>query len=149
MAWRFAFFFLLIAFIAVNCNRGTQNAILPDTIRMLDPGEISSFHPEISVSLGWVPYQEKEMVPSGKNEWLVLDAHSNEREGKVPVILISYPGSTDSIYLDMDIDNALLGRLIKHSAITQQHIQRPFTTFFEESKCQKCHPPEVKVNFGN
>lgn len=146
MTWRIAFFFLLIAFIVFNCGETRQLAATSDS-RIMHPSEISSFHPEISITVGWVPYQNQKLVRTGRNEWKMVKRQPDDREGKVPVILVSYPQSRDSIILDMDITNELLGKLIKHSAITQEPIKRPFSTFFEEAQCKKCHPAHIKLDF--
>lgn len=113
----------------------------------MQPSEITSFHPEISVTVGWVPYQDQKLVRTGKNEWKMVKRENGGREGKAPVILVSYPKTRDSILLDMDITNELLGKLIKHSAITQEPIKRPFSAFFEEAQCKKCHPAHIKLDF--
>lgn len=147
MNWRFAFFFVSVAFIVVNCSKTTQN-LVQDRTRMMQPSQISSFHPEISITLGWVPYQDQKLVQTGRNEWKIVKHQEGDKARKVPVLVVNYPETKDSILLDMNIENELLGKLIKHSAITQEPIRRPFTTFFEEAKCQKCHPPHIKVDFG-
>ena len=146
MNWRFAFFFVLIAFIVMNCSK-TQK-LAADRSRMMQPADISSFHPEISIRLGWMPYQDQKLVQTGRNEWKIVKHESGDKAGAVPVIIVSYPESKDTILLDMNIENELLGKLIKHSSITQEPIKRPFTTFFEEAKCQKCHPEHIEVDFG-
>ena len=149
MNWKFAFFFLLIAFIVVNCSKTQQQAAF-DKSRMMQPSQISSFHPEIVLTVGWMPYQDQKLVQTGKNEWKIIEHQEGDKAGSVPVIVVSYPDSKDSILLDMNVKNELLGRLIKHSAITQEPITRPFTTFFEEAKCEKCHPDHIdlKADFG-
>jgi hypothetical protein len=145
MNWRYAFFLLLIAFFVVNCSK-TKEFIAP-TSRTMQPSEISGFHPEISIQIGWVPYQNQHLILNGNNEWRIVPIEG-ERQGAVPTLLISYPESGDSILLDMNIENEMLGKLIKHSAMTQEPIKRPFHKFFEVAKCQKCHPPEIEVDFG-
>jgi hypothetical protein len=55
--------------------------------------------------------------------------------------------SKDTIWIDMNTDTELLGRLVKHSLMTQEPIQRPYTNFFEVASCEKCHPAHVKVEF--
>lgn len=146
MTYRFAFFFMVIAFVVTNCSKTQREAF--ERSRMMQPADMSSFHPPISITLGWMPYQDQKLVQTGRNEWKIVQHQADDREGKVPVIIVSYPESRDSILLDMNIKNELLGKLIKHSAITQQPIHRPFTTFFEEAKCEKCHPEDVEVDFG-
>ena len=147
MTWRFAFFFLLIAFIVFNCGETKELAATTMNGRTMQPSEISSFHPEISITIGWVPYQDQKLVRTGKNEWKMAKRQSGDKEGAAPVILVSYPRTRDSILLDMDIANELLGKLIKHSAMTQEPIKRPFTTFFEEAQCKKCHPAHINLDF--
>ena len=117
------------------------------TSRIMHPSEIASFHPEIKITIGWVPYQDQKLVRTGKNEWKMVKRQSDDAEGSAPVILVSYPRTRDSILLDMDITNELLGKLIKHSAMTQEPIKRPFSTFFEEAQCKKCHPAHIKLDF--
>ena len=146
MKWKYAFFILLLLLIIANCNRTAQREMTVENLREMNTAAISSFHPEITISLGWVPYEEKEMVPTGKNQWLVLNAHGPENTGMIPLLVVSFPGTRDSILLDMDMSNELLGKLIKHSAITQVPIQRPFSRFFAEARCGKCHPPHIKLN---
>ncbi|MCB0586989.1 MAG: hypothetical protein KDD06_16915 [Phaeodactylibacter sp.] len=146
MTWRFAFFFLLIAFIVINCSEPRQ-MVTDRAGRTMHPSEISSFHPEMSITIGWVPYQDQKLVRTGKNEWEMVKRQSGDKKGAAPVILVTYPQSKDSILLDMDIKNELLGKLIKHSAMTQEPIKRPFSTFFEEAKCRKCHPSNIPLPF--
>ena len=144
MNWKFAFFFTLIAFIVLNCSP-TQNIAL-DQSRTIKPSEISSFHPEITLTTGWVPYKDQKLVKTGKNEWKVVK-EDGAKQGKVPILVVSFPESGDSILLDMNIENELLGKLIKHSVMTQEPIQRPFVDFFEKAKCSKCHPQHIELDF--
>lgn len=145
MTWRFAFFFMLIAFIVTNCSKTQQ--VATDRSRMMQPSQISSFHPEIKLAIGWMPYQDQKLVQTDRNEWRIVEHQDDDRAGAIPVLMVTYPESGDSILLDMNMENALLGKLIKHSAMTQMPIRRPFSTFFEEAQCQNCHPGDVKVDF--
>ena len=147
MNWKYAFFILLIAFVIYNCGT-TKETVAEDRVRMMQPNDISSFHPEMTIKLGWVPYQNQKLVQNGRNEWKVVKEAEDQKEGKVPVLLVSHPSIGDSILLDMNIKNEILGKLIKHSAITMQPITRPFTEYFENAKCQNCHPEDVKVDFN-
>ena len=145
MNWKLAFFSLLIVFTIVNCSKSTL-VMAPDRARSMQPNDISNFHTEISVKLGWVPYQDQQLVQTEKREWKVVKNPANASSGKVPVLYVQSPGA-DPILLDMNIKNEILGKLIKHSAITQEPIRRPFVDFFEEAKCQKCHPEDIEVDF--
>ena len=110
------------------------------------PSEIAAFHKEVSVNIGWIPYADQKLVQTGKNEWKIVQSDDGGNIGSIPVIVVTYPDSKDTLLLDMDIENELLGRLIKHSVMVQQKIHRPFTTFFEETKCERCHPQHIELN---
>jgi hypothetical protein len=144
MTWRYAFFFLLIAFIVVNCSKTKELTV--DRSRTMQPSEITSFHPEMNIRIGWVPYQDQKLVRTGDNEWKIVHHVEGDGTGSIPTLLVSYPETEDTLFLNMNIENELLGKLIKHSAMTQEPIRRPFTNFFEEAKCQKCHPPHIKID---
>lgn len=100
----------------------------------------------MTLNIGWVPYRDQKLVKTGKNEWKIVKTEDG-KQGAVPFILVNYAGSNDTLFLDMNMDNAMLGKLIKHSLMTQEPIKRPFTEFFETASCQRCHPAEVKVDF--
>jgi len=146
ISWRYAFFMLLIAFVVINCSR-VKHATEPRN-RIISPMDIKNFHPEINIKIGWVPYQNQKLVQTGKNEWKIVPHADGDGVGQIPSMVITYPESGESIVLDMNIKNELLGKLIKHSAMTMAPIRRPFIEFFEETKCQSCHPEDVKVDFG-
>ncbi len=146
MSWKYAFFILLIASFVINCSKTKELTELPS--KVLRPSEISAFHADMHIKVGWIPYEGQKLVRTGKNEWKVVPHQDDDRVGSVPTMLITYPVSGDSIMLNMNIKNELLGKLIKHSAMTQEPIKRPFTQFFEDAKCQSCHPEDVKVDFG-
>lgn len=144
MKWKHAFFFVVIAFVVVNCSK-TRTLVVENT-RTTRPEEIFSYHQEMKVQVGWMPYQNHRVIQTGDNEWKIVKSTETIFQGNAPVILISYP-TGDSILLDMNIKNELLGKLIKHSAMTQKPISRPFTAFMEEAKCQSCHPQYKEVDF--
>jgi hypothetical protein len=144
MKWKHAFFFLLIAFVVVNCSR-TKGLVLENS-RTTSPAEIFSYHSPMTVKVGWMPYQNHRIVKTGKNEWKIVESNDEVFQGNAPVILVTYE-SGDSILLDMNIENELLGKLVKHSAMTQMPISRPFNAYFENAKCQNCHPQYKEVDF--
>lgn len=130
----------------VTCNKSMQ--LVPTRTRNLRPAEVTNYHEAIRLRVGWVPYSDAELNKTGKNEWVIVRNEGTDKTGFVPLILLDYPdATTDSIWLDMDIDNELLGKLIKHSLITQEPIQRPFAEFFEVAKCSKCHPADIAIDF--
>lgn len=147
MTWRFAFLFLLILFIITNCSKKTSMTSV-EKVRTWKPEEVSSFHPTIDVQLGWVPYEDHKIVQTGDFEWkIVKEKNESDEEKKIPILFVKSANEAEPIMLEMNIDNELLGKLVKHSAITQQPIRRPFIEFFEEAKCQGCHPEDVEVDF--
>jgi hypothetical protein len=146
MNWKYAFFLLLMAFLIINCSQTKDIPQISSRIASLD--DIQSFHPEMTIKIGWVPYEGQTLVRTNKNEWRVVPHEDGDKVGALPTMIIEYPDSGESIMIDMDIKNELLGKLIKHSAMTMVPISRPFTQFFEDAKCQSCHPEDVKVDFG-
>lgn len=63
----------------------------------------------------------------------------------MPVIILTYPDSTKSIYFGLDINNELLGRLIKQSLMTQKPITEPLSAFLKDADCSTCHPSDIKI----
>ena len=139
--------FLFIALVVMNCGKTRELTL--EKSRTIDPGSISSIHPSVSLTVGWMPYQSHKLVQTGDHEWKIVQNKSDDEGGLSPILMVTYPGNPDTLYLDMNIDNELLGKLIKHSAITQQKIARPFSTFFENAKCQNCHPKHIKIDFDS
>ena len=148
MKWKVLFFILAIFFIAVQCAQQKQlSRESEDRIRQLRPGDITRYHEPVRLEVGWIPYQEHKLVVTKKGEWRVVRDVDNDTTSTMPMILLSYPNGTDSLWIDMNIDNALLGRLLKHTLMTQVPITRPFSEYFEVAKCSKCHPQHIKLDF--
>jgi hypothetical protein len=105
--------------------------------------EASHYHRPIEVRVGWYPYEESPLVDDEAGA-LVVDTTQVTR-GEMPVILVSYPDSVEEIWLDVDIDDALLGKLLKHSMMTQIPVRKPFEEYLEEATCISCHPGNVQV----
>ena len=136
---------LLAALLMVTCNQTKDLA--PTRIMRVNAGGVAAYHPPVSIQVGWFPYEEDKLVRTGKNDWKVVKNTEGSNGGVIPQILIAYPNSTDSIWLDMNIDDALLGKLIKHTVMTQVPIERPFADYFELAKCSKCHPSHIKIDY--
>ncbi len=144
MTWKKSFFFMVVFFLIYNCS--PSKYLVVDKSRTLKTNDISSFHTSLSVTVGWIPYQDQKVIQTGKNEWKVVK--SEEEEGSsLPMLVISYPETQDSLLLTMATENEVLGKLIKHSLMTQEQISTPYTDFFERAKCQKCHPEHIKIPF--
>lgn len=136
---------LMVVLFIFTCKQTMQ--LTPSRAMHLSPNEVTSYHEQVTLKVGWVPYQEDKLVMTGENEWKIVKHTEEDASGFVPMILLMSPNSTDSIWLDMEIDNELLGKLVKHSIITQEPIQRPFSEYFEVAKCSNCHPSHIKIDF--
>ena len=136
--------FASLVFLIVTCK--TQKELVPTQIRQVKPEQVAGYHEPINITIAWYPYQNQILERQDDGTWKVIKSDS-ARSGKVPVILIRYPNSTDSIWLDMNTKNETLGKLLKHSLMTQEPITRPFGEYLETAKCTKCHPSDVEVDF--
>ncbi|MCB0521988.1 MAG: hypothetical protein H6577_00210 [Lewinellaceae bacterium] len=144
MKMRIVFLLLAAAFSFVTCKQ-YQEAQLETRTRQLKPSDITAYHPPIQLTIAWVPYEDLRLIKTKKDEWKIVKDDKPGKKGNLPMILATYPNSNDTIWIDMNTDNELLGKLIKHSLMTQEPIKRPFGEFFDMAACQKCHPPEVKA----
>ena len=123
----------------------SQKELVPTQARHLKPDEVKSYHSGMEVTIAWIPYQNQALKQNTDDEWVVVESDS-AKVGAIPMILVKYP-SGDSVWLDMNIKNEILGKLLKHSLMTQQPLTRPFGEFLETAKCTKCHPSDVEVDF--
>ena len=119
--------------------------LVPTRTRQLSPAEISSYHQPVQLQVAWVPYENKSLVQTGKNEWKIIE-ETDGGTGAVPVLMVLYPDGRDTLWLDMNTENALLGKLVKHTLMTEEPIKRPFSEYFEVASCGKCHPSHVEIN---
>ena len=104
------------------------------------------YHDPMRLNIAWYPYEDLKMKQTKDHNWVVVKADSTHKSA-IPVILITYPGKLDSVWVQMDMQNELLGKLIKHSLMTKEPIQEPFGEFFAVASCTKCHPKDVIVDF--
>ncbi len=133
----------IVLFLISACK--TQMDVTPEKVRQVRPKEVSGFHTPIQLNIAWYPYKDLTLKRTGDNQWKVVQGDSSQ-SGEIPVILITYPDSRDSLWLEMNTSNELLGRLIKHSLMTQMPIQEPIGNFLEAAKCQSCHPAEIEAD---
>jgi len=128
----------------VTCK--TNKIAQPPDVRQLKPTEINSYHKAMELKIAWVPYENLVVKKTKKNNWVIVESDSS-KTGAIPVILITYPESNDSVWVEMNTKSDLLGRLIKHSLMTQEPISQPYSEYFAIAKCKKCHPSNIKVDF--
>ena len=136
----------ILIFLIVTCS--TKRDLALTSVRQLEPNKVSSYHDPIHLTIAWYPYENQQFERTSKDEWRIVKSDSTQT-GTMPVILIEYPLSRDSIWLDMNTESEMLGKLLKHSLMTQEPIKRPFNDFFQSASCTKCHPSDLKVNFDN
>jgi hypothetical protein len=120
---------------------------LDDTprVRSFSEWKADYFHHPIEVKIGWYPYDEESVVKTGVHQYSIQKNDSSAEGGSMPVIVLTYPDSTQSVYFGLDIDNELLGRLIKQSLMTQKPITEPLAVFLEDADCSTCHPADIQI----
>lgn len=123
-----------------------EKTLLTPKARNVKPGQIQGYHEPLDIKIAWMPYKDLGLKQGKDNNWVIVKSESG-REGAIPVILITYPETKDSVWIEMDTSNELLGKLVKHSLMTKQPIHRPFKDYFEKASCSTCHPADVKVDF--
>ena len=139
-------FAAVIAVIILTCTQTGE--LQPSRVMQVQPSEVSAFHRPVSVQVGWFPYREYRLARTSRDEWQVVkNEDESTKTGVIPQLLIHYPHSGDSLWLDLNIDNALLGKLIKHTIMTEAPITRPFGTYMEVAACSKCHPSDIEIDF--
>ena len=136
----------MVAVLAVTCKQYKEvSASQPTTSRQLRPNEVARFHASLEIKIAWVPYEENQVVEFEDSQYIFKYDDGVKSGRALPMIVIDHPYG-DSILIEMDIDNELLGKLIKRSIMTQKPIERPFTKYFDEARCQSCHPSDIKVS---
>ena len=138
------FAILIAGVLTITCT--TTKNLEPSKARQLKPSEVKAYHLPMELKIAWFPYEDLELKKTRANNWVMIESDSTKKSA-IPVIMITYPASGDSIWIDMNIKNELLGKLVKHSLMTQVPIFEPYGEYFEQAKCSTCHPSNVKVNF--
>lgn len=121
-----------------------QAMVRGDRIRSIPSMQATHHHRPITMQVGWIPYSEwtsSDSLAASRGE-VTTDSI---RFSEMPAIFVTYPDSADSFWLDPSIDDALLGRLIKHTLMTQQPITRPFDEYLLRATCQPCHPDRIPL----
>ncbi|MCF8261833.1 MAG: hypothetical protein K9J12_13725 [Melioribacteraceae bacterium] len=131
------FFFAVI----VGCS---SSSTFSDSAKVLQVDSPSTFHKPVSMRVAWYPYENKKLIETGTDTYeLIADSTGG---GLTPVILLETKDGGEPIRLDMNIDNELLGKLLKHSLMTEEPITRPFKNYFENTKCSTCHPSAIEID---
>ncbi len=139
-------YLILFCFI-ISCAPSPKLDIEPVRIRQFKEWKAVRFHDKIELKIGWYPYEEGSSQQTSSEEWAVtFENSSGSVDGYMPVIILKQPNSQDSISFEMNIDDATLGKLLKHTLMTQIPIQRPFKDYLANADCSLCHPKEVRIN---
>ena len=146
--WKMKRTYLLILAVGIflTVTMCKTEELMPTKARHLKPAEATGFHPPITLTIAWYPYENEVLKRTSEDEWKVIEVDTG-RTGAIPVILIEYSNGQDSLWLDMNTESELLGKLLKHSLMTQEPIKRPFSEYLETASCTKCHPADVEVDF--
>jgi hypothetical protein len=148
MNWKTLLFSILIIFVVMNCSQFKELEKEDfNRVRQVKSKELIGLHDPIKVEIAWLPYQEHQLVRTKRNEWKVVKNEVAGITSNMPMILVTYPNTSDTMWFDMNVDNEMLGRLMKHSLMTQVPISRPFTEYIEVAKCGKCHPAHIEKGF--
>lgn len=139
--------YIILAGIIIGCSTSSKTDIQPIKIRKFKEWKAARFHEKVELKIGWYPYEKGNSEKVTSEEWAVsFKDSSGSIDGYMPVIIVDHPSGIDSLFLDMSIDDALLGKLIKHTLMTQIPISRPFRDYLAQADCSICHPQEVIIN---
>ncbi|MCA9741939.1 MAG: hypothetical protein H6695_10940 [Deferribacteres bacterium] len=134
---------LLGLMIVAGCASAPKTKVAPQ-VRQVAPDAVSSFHKKLQIQVGWLPYKNAEVINVDGSRWAVSSGDSTGA-GEIPVMIVRQGEDGEPVQLGMDIDDALLGKLLKHSLMTEVPIKRPFDEFLKEADCATCHPSSVKI----
>lgn len=138
--------FLIIALLLLAGCTASKKVAVKDAARVIDTEAPVKFHKPVNMKIAWYPYTTDSLVRHSDTIYL-KEAEKAKQTGNVPLIVVTQEGSDEAVTIPMNIDNELLGRLIKHSVMTQMPIKRPFKEFIEQSNCASCHPKDIKINY--
>ncbi len=136
----------VLGLFVITCT--TKQAVsVPPTARQVNPQEIKTYHNPVVMQIAWMPYSNLELKQTKADNWVIVESDS-VKQGVIPVMRLFYPATEDTVWVQMNTKNDLLGKLIKHTLMTQQPISEPYSAYFENAKCESCHPAGVKVDFN-
>jgi len=144
MNYKLVLAILALGVLALNCKAPKE--VPAPKLRTLSPAEVTSYHMPVNMQVAWVPYENLEVKMDKNNNWVIVES-KDPKKSVIPVMLITYPATGDSVWVQMDTRSDLLGQLIKHTLMTQKPITEPFDAYLADAACSSCHPADVKVNF--
>lgn len=133
---------LLSILMIVAC---TRTATKQETVSMRTVGpKAVFFHQPMGLKIGWYPYEEAAKYELSEDVWKIVYSDT-VRQGYIPVIIVNYTDESKTVWIDMGVDDAILGRLIKQSLMTQKPIRTPFNEYLKASACSTCHPKQIPI----
>ena len=138
---RIALFILTAGILFAGCGREAIDTT--PRVRHIELEGAADFHQPVRLTVGWMPYEEDRVVSENGDTYSVAES-GDRKTGKIPALILTYEDGTTAV-LDMNIDNELLGKLIKSSLMSEKPIRRPYTEFMQTADCSTCHPSEVNI----
>ena len=140
-------FYIILGGIIISCSTSSKTNIQPVKIRKFKEWKAARFHEKVELKIGWYPYKKGSSEKVSSEEWAVSFKNSTDSvDGYMPVIILRNGNNNDSLSLGMDIDDEILGKLLKHTLMTQIPIRRPFKDYLTQADCSLCHPQEIIIN---
>ena len=128
---------------------GCANTCPSSRVRSFDAEGPHRFHRPVTLQVGWQSYRDQDVslesdstVGVFNSTGAVLDSVAT---GVIPVLVLHYPDDASRITLPMGIDDALLGRLIKSTAMTEMPVKEPLVRYLERADCAHCHPAAIPL----
>jgi hypothetical protein len=137
---------IFLSALSIGCSSGAKNTMANKVVKTVDTQHAEAVNQAVQLQVGWYPYSESELVQIGPNQYAVRKIASQSGKKQHPGIAVYYPSTGKTIWIDMDIDDATLGRLLKHSLMGDREIERPFRDFMQSSDCASCHPGAVATS---
>ena len=116
---------------------GCANTGPSHRVRSLDADGPHRFHRPVTLQVGWQSYRDH--ADSGADS--TVGVLNSVATGVIPVVVLHYLDDAERMTLPMRIDDALLGRLIKSTAMTEMPVKEPL----ERADCAHCHPTAIPL----
>lgn len=129
---------LPVLFILEACSP-EQASVRATRYREFERWEAGRYHRPVQLQIGWFDYEESRLDRAENGDMIVV-RDSASTAGAMPAIIVSYPDTSEVLWLDVDTDDELLGKLVKYTLMTEKPIQRPLSEYLEVVDCSDCHP---------
>lgn len=132
-----------IVMVALLILAGCAHTGPPPRVRSLDADGPHRYHRPVTLQVGWQSYVEQDSAAAQADPWSApIDSVTT---GVTPVLILHYLDDAERIALPMGIDDALLGRIIKSTAMSEMPVKEPLTRYLERVDCMHCHPTTIPL----